>query len=105
MRAVRLSVRAKSPRRRTCESRTTLGPDSADGLADHSCSGGFGKISPGSCTLDEGVEFLIGKGCQRPVDLLEAGSGAEEDRQDFLRERLSVVLWQGPDLFGEGPDL
>ena len=86
-------------------SRTTLGPDSADGLADHSGSGGFGKIGLGSCTLDEGVEFRIGERRQRPGDLLEAGSGAEEDGQDFLRERLSVVLWQGPDLFGEGPDV
>src|SRR5712664_2902426 len=102
MRAVRLSVRAKAPRRRTCVSRTTLGPDSADGLADHSCGGGLRKIRLGSCSLDEGVEFLIGESRQRPVDLLQAGSGAEENRQDFLRERLSVVLWQGPDLFGEG---
>ena len=57
--AVRLSVRAKAPRRRTCVSRTTLSPDSA---------------------------------------------GAEEDGKNFLRERLPVVLWQGPDLFGKGPD-
>jgi hypothetical protein len=49
-------MRAKAPRRRTCVSRTTLGPDSADGLADHSFSGGFGKIGLGSHTLDEDVE-------------------------------------------------
>ena len=86
-------------------SRTTLGPDSADSLADHSGSGSFWKIGLGSCTLDEGVELVIGESRQRPVDLLEACSGAEEDRQNFLRERLPVVLWQSPDLFGEGQDL
>ena len=85
-------------------SRTTLSPDSADGLADHSCSGGFRKIGLGSCTLDKGVELLIGESRQRAVDRLEAGAGAEEDGQDFLRERLPVVLCQGPDLFGKGPN-
>ncbi len=55
IRAVSLSVRAKAPRRKTCVSRTTLSPDSADRLADHSCSGGLRKIGLGSCTLDEGV--------------------------------------------------
>ena len=86
-------------------SRTTLSPDSADGLADHSGSGGFRKIGLGSCTLDEGVELLIGESRQRAVDRLEAGAGAEEDGQDFLRERLPIVVRQSPDLFGESPNL
>jgi hypothetical protein len=86
-------------------SRTTLGPDSADGLAYHSGSRGFGKIGLGSGTLDEGVDLLIGESRQRAVDRLEAGAGAEEDGQDFLRERLPIVVRQSPDLFGEGPDL
>jgi hypothetical protein len=102
--AVRLSVQAKAPRRRICVSRTTLGPDSADGLAYNSRSNGLGNIRLGSCTLDEGVEFLIGESRQRAVDFLETGPCAEEDGQDLLRERLPVVLWQGPDLFGKGPD-
>ena len=85
-------------------SRTTLSSDSADGLADHSCSGGFRKIGLDSCTCDEGVELLIGESRQRTVDRLEAGAGAEEDGQDFLRERLPIVVRQSPDLFGEGPD-
>ena len=85
--------------------RTTLSPDSADGLADHSCSGGLRKIGLGSCTLDEGVELLIGERRQRAVDRLEAGAGAEEDGQDFLRERLPIVVRKTPDLFGERPDL
>ncbi len=72
-RAVRLSVRAKAPRRRTCVSRTTRGPDSADGLAYNSRSSGLGNIGLGSCTLDEGVEFLIGESRQRAVDFLETG--------------------------------
>lgn len=76
-------------------SRTTLSPNSADGLADHGCSGGLRKIGLGSCTLDEGVELLR----------LEAGAGAEKDGQDFLRERLPIVVRQSPDLFGERPDL
>jgi hypothetical protein len=86
-------------------SRTTLSPDSADGLADHSCSGGFRKIGLGSSTLDEGVELLIGESRQCAVDRLEAGAGAEEDGQDFLRERLPIAVRQRLDLFGEGPDL
>jgi len=86
-------------------SRTTLSPDSADGLADHSCSGGLRKIGLGSCTLDEGVDFSIGESRQRAVDRLEAGAGAEEDGQDFLRERLPIVVRQSPDLFGESPNL
>jgi len=86
-------------------SRTTLSPDSADGLADHSCSGGLRKIGLGSCTLDKSVELLIGESRQRSVDRLEAGAGAEEDGEDFLRERLPIVVRQSPDLFGESPDL
>ena len=86
-------------------SRTTLSPDSADGLADHSCSGGLRKIGLGSRTLDEGVEVLIGESRQRAVDRLEAGASAEEHGQDFLRERLPIGVRQSPDLFGEGPDL
>jgi hypothetical protein len=85
-------------------SRTTLGPDSADGLAYNSRSRGLGNIGLGSCTLDEGVEFLIREGRQRAIDFLETGPRAEEDGQDLLRERLPVVLWQGPDLFRKGPD-
>jgi len=85
--------------------RTTLSPDSADGLADHSCSSGLRKIGLGSCTLDEGVEFLIGESRERAVDRLESGAGAEEDGQDFLRERLSIVARKTPDLFGKRPDL
>ena len=85
-------------------SRTTLGPDSADGLAYNSRSSGLGIIGLGPRTLDEGVEFLIGERRQRAVDFLKTGPCAEEDGQDLLRERLPVVLWQGPDLFGKGPD-
>jgi hypothetical protein len=96
-------MRAKAPRRRICVSRTTLGPDSADGLADHSRSGGVWKIGLRSHTLDEAVELFIGESRQRAVDCFEASPGAEEDGQDFLRERLPVVLWQSPDLFGKGP--
>jgi hypothetical protein len=86
-------------------SRTTLSPDSADGLADHGRSGGLRKIGLGSRTLDEGVELLIGESRQRAVDRLEAGAGGEEDGQDFLRERLPIAVRQSPDLFGERPDL
>ena len=86
-------------------SRTTLNPDSADGLADHSCSGGLRKIGLSPRTLDEGVELLIGESRQRSVDRLEAGAGAEEDGQDFLRERLLIGVRQSPDLFSESPDL
>jgi hypothetical protein len=82
-------------------SRTTLSPDSADGLADHSCSGGLRTIGLGSCTLEEGVELLIGERCRRAVDRLEAGAAAEED---FLRERLPIAVRQSPYLFGERPD-
>ena len=86
-------------------SRTTLSPDSADGLADHSCSGGLRKIGLGSCALDEGVEVLIGESRQHAVDRLDAGAGAEEDGQDFLRQRLPIGVRKSPDLFGERPDL
>ena len=86
-------------------SRTTLGPDSVDGLADHGRSGGFGKIGLGPHTLDEDIELVIRKGRQRAVDLLEARPRAEKDGQDFLRERLPVVFWQGTDLFRKGPYL
>jgi len=85
-------------------SRTTLGPDSADGLAYDSRGSGLGNVRLGPRTLDQGVELLIGERRQRAVDFLETGPCAEEDGQDLLRERLPVVLWQGQDLFGKGPD-
>jgi len=86
-------------------SRTTRSPDSADGLADHGRSGGLRKIGLGLCTLDDGVELLIGESRQRAVDRLEAGAGAKKDGKNFLRERLPIVVRQSPDLFGERPDL
>lgn len=86
-------------------SRTTLSPDSADGLADHSRSGSVRKIGLGSCALDMSVELLIGESRQRAVARLEVGAGAEEDGQDFLRERLPITVRQSPDLLGESPDL
>ena len=49
-------------------SRTTLSPDSADGLADHSRSGGLRKIGLGSRTFDDrGIS--LEKRCDRADDV------------------------------------
>src|ERR1700694_790145 len=98
MRAVRLWVRARAPLSRSCVSRTTLGAGSAYRLGDDGADR-FVPEGAGALTgpFDDGVQLLVGQGFERAVDLFEARARCQQERQDALRQFLTLGLGQGLD--------
>src|SRR5712692_5678742 len=102
MRAVRLWVLASAPLRKTCVSRTTLGSGGTQRLVD---DGRHRRLSERAGTLtralDNGVEIIIRQRLERAVDLPQAHSCGEQQRQYFVREGLPLIGGQRLDFLGE----
>jgi len=87
-------------------SRTALGSDSAHRLGDDRGDGLIAKCT-GALTspIDDGIELFVGQDLKRAVDFLEACARGQEQRQDFVRELLTLGLGQGLDFRDERLDL
>jgi len=104
--AVRLSVPATAPLRRTCVSRTTRSSGRSQGLVDHCGNRSVRQITPPAPgPLHDGVQLLVGERPESLIDALQACPRREEDREDLQGELLLLTLGEGQNLLRQGLDL